>query len=370
MTVSMRPKPTDPNATGSGKIAEREFLVDALNAESEAVRRLADRLTAADTDGWHSALDLLEACRGHVVVCGMGKSGLIGAKISSTLSSLGQPSHVVHPAEAMHGDLGRIRPGDVVLLLSFSGETDEVVSLASILKADGVARIGMSSKPASSLARQCDVHLNLGDVVEACPLRLAPTASTTAMLAAGDALALALARRRAETSFTGNDNKHKALIIITDGENHEEDAVEAAKKANEKGIIIHTIGMGTVNGAPIPIFRNGVQVNFQKDHDGNTVITKLETLTLERIAAEGKGVFIQASNNDDGLNSIFNQISKMEKKSFGTKQFTGFEDRFQYFLAAGLLLLLLEYTVTGRKSKIIQKLDLFHEGKKKSGNGY
>ena len=173
----------------------------------------------------------------------------------------------------------------------------------------------------------------------------------------------------AETSFTGNDNKHKALIIITDGENHEEDAVEAAKKAHEKGIIIHTIGMGTVNGAPIPIFRNGVQVDFQKDHDGNTVITKLETLTLERIAAEGKGVFIQASNNDDGLNSIFNQISKMEKKSFGTKQFTGFEDRFQYFLAAGLLLLLLEYTVTGRKSKIIQKLDLFHEGKKKSGNG-
>lgn len=169
----------------------------------------------------------------------------------------------------------------------------------------------------------------------------------------------------AETSFTGNDKKFKALIIITDGENHEEDAVDAAKKANEKGIIIHTIGMGSIEGAPIPIFRNGFQTDFQKDRDGKTVITKLETLTLEKIAAEGKGVFIQASNNDDGLNSIFNQINKMEKKSFGTKQFTGFEDRFQYFLAAGLLLLLIEFSITGLKSKIIQKLDLFHEEKKR-----
>lgn len=171
----------------------------------------------------------------------------------------------------------------------------------------------------------------------------------------------------AETSFTGNDNKHKALIIITDGENHEEDAVEAAKKSNEKGIVIHTIGMGSVDGAPIPIFRNGIQVDFQKDNEGKTVITKLETLTLERIAAEGKGIFIQASNSDDGLASIFNQISKMEKKSFGTKQFTGFEDRFQYFLAAGLLLLLIEFVISDRKSKLIQKLDLFDEGKKKVG---
>jgi Ca-activated chloride channel family protein len=170
----------------------------------------------------------------------------------------------------------------------------------------------------------------------------------------------------AETSFTGNDNKHKALIIITDGENHEEDAVVSAKKANEKGIIIHTIGMGSADGAPIPIYRNGVQVDFQKDHDGKTVITKLDPLTLERIAAEGKGIFIQASNNDDGLTSIFSQISKMEKKSFGTKQFTGFEDRFQYFLAAGLFLLLIEFSITDRKSKIIQKLDLFNEEKKKS----
>jgi Ca-activated chloride channel family protein len=166
--------------------------------------------------------------------------------------------------------------------------------------------------------------------------------------------------KMAEESFVGNDNKHKTLVIITDGENHEEDAVEAAKKANDKGIIIHTIGMGSLEGAPIPVYRNGAQVDFLKDNNGNTVVTKLEPLTLERIAAEGKGVFIQASNSDDGLNTILGQINKMEKKTFGTKQFTGFEDRFQYFLLAGLILLLLEFSITERKSKIIQGLNLFN----------
>lgn len=130
---------------------------------------LATAFGGGEAEAWHRALDLMEGCKGHVVVAGMGKSGLVGAKISATLASLGQPSHFVHPAEAVHGDLGRIRSEDVAFLLSFSGETEEVVTLASILKADGVRRIGLSSKPQSGLARQCDVHLNLGDIVEACP---------------------------------------------------------------------------------------------------------------------------------------------------------------------------------------------------------
>ncbi len=167
----------------------------------------------------------------------------------------------------------------------------------------------------------------------------------------------------AQESYVGTDNKHKALVIITDGENHEDDAVEAAKKANEAGIIIHTIGMGTTEGAPIPVYKNGVHSDFMKDREGNTVLTKLETLTLERIAAEGKGVFIQASNNDDGLNTILSQITKMQKKSFGTKQFADYEDRYQYFLAAGLLFLLIEFTLTNRRSKIIQRMNLFNEQK-------
>jgi Ca-activated chloride channel family protein len=168
-----------------------------------------------------------------------------------------------------------------------------------------------------------------------------------------------------QESFIGNDNKHKALIIITDGENHEEDAVEAAKKAHANDVIIHTIGMGSPDGAPIPILKNGMQ-DFLKDNNGNTVITKLETLTLERIAEEGKGVFVQASNSDDGLETVLAQITKMDKKSFGTKQFTDYEDRFQYFLAAGLFLLLLEFTITNKRSRIIQQMDLFNEKKVKS----
>jgi Ca-activated chloride channel family protein len=167
----------------------------------------------------------------------------------------------------------------------------------------------------------------------------------------------------AEQSFVGNENKYKALVIITDGENHEEDAVEAAKKSSDKGIVIHTIGMGSLEGAPIPVYKNGIQTDFLRDGDGKTVITKLEPLTLERVAAEGKGVFIQASNSNDGLSTILSQLNKMEKKSFGTKQFTGFEDRFQYFLAAGLFLLLLEFSISERKSRIIKKLNLFNEKK-------
>jgi arabinose-5-phosphate isomerase len=176
--------------------AERSFLRDALAAEADAVHRIAARLDAEYVDHWRRALDLLGNCQGHVVVSGMGKSGLVGAKISATFSSLGQPSNVLHPADAVHGDLGRVRRGDVVLLLSYSGETEEIVALASILRADGVPQLGISSSDRSSLARLCSVHISLGNISEACPLNLAPTASTTAQLAVGDALALALARRR------------------------------------------------------------------------------------------------------------------------------------------------------------------------------
>jgi len=175
---------------------ERAFLREVLATEAGAVTRFAARLAAGEDTGIHAALDLFEGCKGHVVVSGMGKSGLVGAKISATLSSLGQPSHFVHPAEAVHGDLGSIRPDDVVLLLSWSGETQEVVALASILKMDGIPTVGMSGKAKSSLARACAVHVDLGDLTEACPLNLAPTASTSVMLAVGDALALVACRQR------------------------------------------------------------------------------------------------------------------------------------------------------------------------------
>jgi arabinose-5-phosphate isomerase len=173
-----------------------------MNAEAEAVRRVAARACGPDALLWQRAVGLLASCTGHVVVSGMGKSGLIAAKTAATLSSLGQPAHFLHPAEAVHGDLGRVRTGDVAILLSYSGGTEEVVNLAAILRTDGVPRVGVSCTHDSHLARLCDVHLAIGDVVEACPLNLAPTASTTAMLAVGDALALAVARRR---NFAADD---------------------------------------------------------------------------------------------------------------------------------------------------------------------
>lgn len=187
---------------------ETRFIAEALEAEASSIRAIADRVRTDPRTGedWTRAVELLSACTGLVVVAGMGKSGLVGAKISATMASLGQPSHVVHPAEAVHGDLGRIRSEDAALLLSYSGETEEVVNLALILKADGVRRIGISCRGDTSLAKACDAHLSLGDIVEACPLRLAPTASTAAMLAVGDALALAVSRRR---EFTHDDFRRR-----------------------------------------------------------------------------------------------------------------------------------------------------------------
>jgi len=182
--------------------AEQEFVAAALRAEAGAVERIAARVERSEAAGLSKALDILAACSGHVVVSGIGKSGLVGAKISATLSSLKQPSHAIHPCEAMHGDLGRIRRGDVALLLSYSGETEELLALASVLRADRVPCVGISRRDGSSLARLCDAHVPLGEMEEACPLNLAPTASTTAMLALGDALALALARRR---NFAADD---------------------------------------------------------------------------------------------------------------------------------------------------------------------
>lgn len=174
----------------SPRESERDFARAVLDAEADAVRRIAL------DDAFHDAVDLITGLDGSVVVSGLGKSGLIGQKISATFASTGTSSHFLHPAEAMHGDLGRIRRGDAVLILSYTGNTDEAVALASVLKPDGLPVIALVSQPECDLARLATHVLCIGDVTEACPLNLAPTASTTAMLALGDALALAVSRRR------------------------------------------------------------------------------------------------------------------------------------------------------------------------------
>ena len=159
-----------------------------LRLEAESVLALCARLG----DSFVEATALLHQCRGRVIVTGMGKSGLIGRKIAATLASTGTPAYFLHPAEGVHGDIGMVAREDVVLALSNSGETDEVLAVLPALKRLGIPLVLLTGALTSALARQADVVLNVGVAEEACPINLAPTSSTTAALAMGDALAMAL----------------------------------------------------------------------------------------------------------------------------------------------------------------------------------
>ncbi|TLF49644.1 KpsF/GutQ family sugar-phosphate isomerase [Halomonas urmiana] len=185
-----------PSAAGISLL--RDSARRTLELEQQAVAALSERLDEA----FDHACRLILACRGRVVVTGMGKSGHIAGKIAATLASTGTPAFFVHPGEASHGDLGMITPGDVVLALSYSGETAEVTALLPLLKRMGTPLISMTGRPGSTLGRHADAHLDAGVEREACPLDLAPTSSTTAALALGDALAVALLESR---GFTAED---------------------------------------------------------------------------------------------------------------------------------------------------------------------
>jgi arabinose-5-phosphate isomerase len=174
---------------------------ETLRREAEAVAALASRLDATFT----AVVDLIVACPGRIVLCGLGKSGLIGRKIAATLSSTGTPAVFVHAAEALHGDSGMVVPGDVMLALSASGETAEVCHVARLVLARGVSVVALTGARHSTLANLAVHVLDVGVLQEADPLNLAPTASTTATLALGDALASALMVRRGftERDFAG-----------------------------------------------------------------------------------------------------------------------------------------------------------------------
>jgi arabinose-5-phosphate isomerase len=167
-----------------------------IRIEAEALRALADRIAGSMASAFGCAVELLYVCAGRVVVTGMGKSGIVGRKIAATLSSTGTPALFLHPAEAVHGDLGMLVAGDVVLALSYGGETEEIVRLLATMKRLQVRLIAVTGEGASTLAQAADVALDCSVAKEACALGLAPTASTTAMMALGDALAVALAQKR------------------------------------------------------------------------------------------------------------------------------------------------------------------------------
>jgi arabinose-5-phosphate isomerase len=183
--MSLPPPPMTPEAV----LAQ---ATRALAIEAQALEALRARLQGPAGEAFVRAVRTVLACQGRLVVMGMGKSGHVGRKIAATLASTGTPAMFVHPAEAHHGDLGMVRPGDVVLAISNSGESEELTALLPVIKRQGIALLAMTGKPGSSLGRHADVVLDSAVDQEACPLNLAPTASTTAQMALGDALAVAL----------------------------------------------------------------------------------------------------------------------------------------------------------------------------------
>mgnify|MGYP001034254038 CR=1 FL=1 len=177
--------------------------------------------------------------------------------------------------------------------------------------------------------------------------------------AIGEAIELGLQSFGKSAELEEDVQTNKAIIVITDGENHEDDAIDAASAASKKGVVVHTIGMGLTKGAPIPIYRNGVQVGYRKDKEGNAIITKLDETLLQQIAAAGDGTYIRANNLQTGLSVLFTELNKMEKVKYGSKIFTDYEDRFQYFLAGAIFFLILEFFIAEKKNKYLRKIKLF-----------
>jgi len=163
-------------------------------------------------------------------------------------------------------------------------------------------------------------------------------------------------------SFTPQFVGSKAMIIITDGENHEDDPVGAAKTATEQGIVIYTIGMGLPQGGPIPDFSNGTKT-YRKDRQGNTIVTKLDEGMLQKIAEAGKGAYVRANNAQVGLNNLFDEVNKMEKSELETQTYADYDDKFQYFIGLGMFLIMLDFLILDRRNKYLKNFKLFADRK-------
>lgn len=240
---------------------------DVLRMEAEAILELVPRIDA----NFAAAVEMILQCPGRTVITGMGKSGIIGRKMAATLASTGTPSFYLHPAEGIHGDLGMVTAGDVVIALSNSGETGEVLNILPSLRRIGAKIIAMVGNDASTLAKNADVVLNVGVSKEACPLGLAPTSSTTAALAYGDALALALLQRHHFTAsqfaifHPGGSLGRRLLLTVGDimhcGE--ENPVVVGETTVQEALFVITDKGLGAVS----VIDANGVMQGVLTDGD-------------------------------------------------------------------------------------------------------
>lgn len=237
-----------------------------------------------------------------------------------------------------------------------SAAKKELQNLVNNLKGDRIGIIVFAGDGYTQLPLTSDYNaaLMLTDVITTGS---APTPGT----AIGAAIDLA------RESFKKEEGKYKAMVVITDGENHEDDPVGAAKEAAAEGIVIHTIGMGSLEGAPIPEGSDDTRSSqgFKKDADGQLVLSRLDAETLREIARVTGGSFTQALSGRDNLATVFEQIERMEKKEFGTKQFTDYEDRFQYLLALALLLLIGELSISETRNRFLSRFSIFapHEEK-------
>lgn len=166
----------------------------------------------------------------------------------------------------------------------------------------------------------------------------------------------------ATRSFTPESEASKAIIVITDGENHEDDAVAAAQTAQEQGIVVHTIGMGLAQGAPIP--EKGRAGEYRRDKDGKIVISKLDEAMLQQIARAGQGIYIRANNTTTGLNTLFKEMNKMDKSELEQRTYSDYDEKFQYIIALVILLLLVEFLILERKNKHLKDIHLFSKPKK------
>jgi len=281
----------------------KRMALAVLETESRAVSDLAERV---DEDFVRACAYML-ACEGRIVVIGMGKSGHIANKIAATLASTGSPAFFVHPGEASHGDLGMITAKDVVLALSNSGETDEILTIVPLIRRLGVPLISLTGNPASRLAAESTVHINVAVAKEACPLGLAPTSSTTATLAMGDAMAIALLEERGFTaddfalSHPGGRLGKRLLLHVRDIMHQGETIPQVEARAPLSEALVEMsrkgLGMTTVTderGRLVGVFTDGDlrrvldhgPIDVQRACIGEFATRQCRTIEPERLAAE------------------------------------------------------------------------------------
>lgn len=273
-----------------------------LRMEAEAVLEQVERID----EHFKAAVEMIMACPGRTVITGMGKSGIIGRKMAATLASTGTPSFYLHPAEGIHGDLGMVTEGDVVIALSNSGETGEVLHILPSLRRIGAKLIAMVGNPNSTLAKNSDIVLNVGVTREACPLGLAPTSSTTAALAYGDALALALLSKRKFTAsqfavfHPGGSLGRKLLLTVEDimHSGTENPLVKADISVQDALFVITDKGLGAVSvvdddNKMLGVLTDGdirrglsKGVDFLKRPVTELMTTSPKTITKEKLAAQ------------------------------------------------------------------------------------